>query len=153
MRALEDDALRFATSIDAVRECERADCLLDQLVEYERRLEWTRTDRRESKPGWFQKPAPLKAIQCSLRPDEVLVEYVLSEPHSYCVWISKKSAGVKALPAGRKQIEELTRRISWMRREQKRDDIGLANNSTTVLLARFREKQLANGSSSFQTGY
>ena len=65
--------------------------LLDQLVEHERRLELTRTDRRESKPGWFQKPAPMKAIQSSLRPDELLVEYVLSEPHSYCVWISKKS--------------------------------------------------------------
>jgi len=83
--------------------------LLDQLVERERRLELTRTDRRESKAGWFQKPAPLKAVQSSLRPDELLVEYVLSEPHSYCVWISKTRAGVKALSAGRQQVEELTR--------------------------------------------
>jgi CHAT domain-containing protein len=108
--------------------------LLDQLVEHERRLELTRTDRRESKPGWFQKPAPMKAIQSSLRPDELLVEYVLSEPHSYCVWIAMKSVGVKALPAGRKQIEELTRKFLDETRA-KRDDIGLAQQLYNVLLS------------------
>src|SRR5579864_5056616 len=108
--------------------------LLDQLVENERRPELTRTDRRESKPGWFQKPASLKAIQSSLRPDEFLVEYVLSEPHSYCVWISKKGEGVKVLPAGRKQIEELTRKFLDETRA-KRDDIGLAQQLYNVLLS------------------
>jgi tetratricopeptide (TPR) repeat protein len=108
--------------------------LLDQLVENERRLELTRTDRRESKPGWFQKPAPLKAVQFSLRPDEVLVEYVLSEPHSYCVWISKKRAGLKVLPAGRRQIEELTRKYLDVTRA-KRDDIDLAKQLYSVLLS------------------
>jgi len=88
---------------------ERVD-LLDQLVEYERRLEWTRTDQRESKLGWFEKPSSLKAIQASLRSDEVVLEYVLSEPHSYCVWISKKRAAIQVLPAGRKRIQELTRK-------------------------------------------
>src|SRR5207249_4357756 len=67
--------------------------LLDQLVEYERRLEWTRTERRDSKPGWFERPASLKEIQSSLRPDEVVLEYVLSDPSSYCVWITTKHAG------------------------------------------------------------
>src|ERR1700688_147943 len=37
--------------------------LLDQLVEHERRLELTRTDRSESKPGWFQKPGTIKKKQ------------------------------------------------------------------------------------------
>jgi CHAT domain-containing protein len=108
--------------------------LLDQLVEHERRLELTRTDRSESKPGWFQKPAPLKAVQSSLRPDELVVEYVLGEPHSYCVWISKKSAGVKSLPASRQQIEGLTRKyLDEMR--AKHDDIALAQQLYNVLLS------------------
>src|SRR6202162_1103417 len=127
---LSDLQLRLMRSENAK---ERTD-LLDQLVEHERRLELTRTDRRESKPGWFQKPAPLKAVQSSLRPDEFLVEYVLSEPHSYCVWITKKSEGVKALPAGRKQIEELTRKFLDETRA-KRDDIGLAQQLYNVLLS------------------
>ena len=108
--------------------------LLDQLVEHERRLELTRTDRRESKPGWFQKPAPLKAVQSSLRPDELLVEYVLSEPHSYCVWVSKARAGVKALSAGRQQVEELTRKYLDETRS-KRDDIGISKQLHSILLS------------------
>src|SRR5882762_4859604 len=77
-RALETEVselqLRLMRSESAT---ERAD-VLDQLVEYERRLEWTRTDRRESTPKWFEKPATRKAIQASLRTDEVVLEYVLS---------------------------------------------------------------------------
>jgi CHAT domain-containing protein len=89
---------------------ERAD-LLDQLVEYERRLEWTRTERTESKSRWFDKPAPLKAVQSALHPDEVVLDYVLSEPNSYCLWIARDATGVQELPEGRKQIEALTRQF------------------------------------------
>jgi CHAT domain-containing protein len=107
--------------------------LLDQLVEYERRLEWTRTNRRDSKPGWFEKPSSLKKIQDSLSPDEVVLEYVLSEPNSYCVWISKKRAGLDVLPAGRKRIEELTQQYLTDVRA-KRDDNVLAKQLHDVLL-------------------
>lgn len=85
--------------------------LLDQLVEYERRLEWTRTERTDSKSRWFDKPAPLKKIEASLRVNEVVLEYVLNEPHSYCVWISRTGAGVQVLSEGRGQIEDLTRKF------------------------------------------
>ena len=107
--------------------------LLDQLVEFERRLEWTRTELRESKLGWLEKPASLKAIQASLRSDEVVLEYVLSEPHSYCVWISKTRAGVQALPAGRQRIEELTRKYLEEMRARS-DDICLAKQLYGVLI-------------------
>src|SRR6266576_703538 len=102
--AVSDLQLRLIRSEDSK---ERAS-LLDQLVEYERRLEWTRTERNESKSDWFDKPAPLKAIQSSLHAGELILEYVLSEPHSYCVWISRSDAGVQELAAGRKRIEDLT---------------------------------------------
>jgi CHAT domain-containing protein len=106
--------------------------LLDQLVEYERRLEWTRNDQGVSKHEWFEKPAPLRTIQASLRPDEVVLEYVLSEPQSYCVWISKKDAGLQLLPAGRQQIEDLTRRYLNLTRA-KTDDIDVAKQLYGVL--------------------
>jgi len=76
----------------------------------------------------------LKAVQSSLRPDELLVEYVLSEPHSYCVWISKTRAGVKALSAGRQQVEELTRKYLDETRA-KRDDIGISKQLHSILLS------------------
>jgi len=132
-RALETEVselqLRLMRSESA---SERTD-VLDQLVEYERRLEWTRTDRRESKPGWFEKPASLKAIQASLRSDEVVLEYVLSEPHSYCLWIFKKRSGLTVLPVGRQQIENLTRRYLGEIRAR-RDDPDLAMQLYGVLL-------------------
>ncbi len=133
-QALEENVselqLRLMRSEDAK---ERAN-LLDQLVEYERRLEWTRSDRTESEPGWLEKPAPLKAIQGSLRPDETVLEYVLSDPYSYCVWISKKKAGLTVLRAGRQQIEELTRRYLEEIRAR-HDDIALANHLYAALLS------------------
>ncbi len=115
--------------------------LLDQLVEYERRLEWTRNDQGVSKHEWFEKPAPLKSIQASLRPDEVVLEYVLSEPHSYCVWISKQGAGIRVLPAGRQRIEELTRKYLDEIRA-KSDDIDLAKQLYGVLLSPLPEEAI-----------
>jgi len=108
--------------------------LLDQLVEYERRLEWTRTSQRESRFGWHEKPASLQAIQAILRPDEAVLEYVLGEPHSYCLWISNKSAGVQLLSAGRKDIEASTRQYLAETRARK-DDISLAKQLYALILA------------------
>jgi CHAT domain-containing protein len=133
VRALEDEVSDLQLRLMRSESEQERTGLLDQLVEYERRLEWTRTNRKESRPGWFEKPAPLKAIQASLRPDEVVLEYVLSEPHSYCVWISKKRAGIQVLPAGRRWIEEMTRKyLEEMR--AKNDDIDLAKQLYAVLL-------------------
>ena len=133
VRALETEVselqLRLMRSESAAERTE----VLDQLVEYERRLEWTRTDRKESKPGWFEKPASLKAIQTSLRSDEIVLEYVLSEPHSYCLWISKKRPGLTELPVGRHQLEELMRRYLAELRA-KRDDAHLSAKLYEILL-------------------
>jgi CHAT domain-containing protein len=133
VRALEDEVSELQLRLMRSESAQERTGLLDQLVEYERRLEWTRTNRKEARPGWFEKPAPLKVIQASLRPDEVVLEYVLSEPHSYCVWISKKRAGIQALPAGRGSIEEMTRKyLEEMR--AKNNDIDLAKQLYGVLL-------------------
>jgi hypothetical protein len=45
--------------------------------------------------------APLKIVKDDLKQDEVLLEYVLDDPNSYCVSISEKGAFVRALPTGR----------------------------------------------------
>src|SRR5713101_4740225 len=133
VRALENNVSEFQLRLMRSESAQERVGLLDQLVEYERRLEWTRTDRRESKLGWFEKPSSLKAIQASLRSDEVVLEYVLSEPHSYCVWISKTKAGLEVLPAGRKRIEELTQQYLAEVRA-KRDNNVLAKQLHSVLL-------------------
>jgi len=134
VRTLEDSVsdlqLRLMRSEDAR---ERAG-LLDQLVEYERRLEWTRTKQTETKSRWFDRPASLKAIQTSLRPEEVILEYVLSEPHSYCIWISRSRADVQLLPAGRRNIGDLTLRYLTST-QASRDDPLTASQLRDILLA------------------
>ena len=114
--------------------------LLDQLVEYERKLAW-RTDQGITNRQWFEKPASLKAIQSNLRPDEMILEYVLSEPHSFCLWISKNKAGLKTLSGGREQIESLTLKYLAAIRE-KRSDINLARQLYGVLVPGFDKEPL-----------
>lgn len=133
VRTLEDDVSELQLQLMRSESAQTRAGLLDQLVEYERRLEWTRTNQRESTFGWQETPANLEAIQATLRPDEVILEYVLSEPHSYCLWISKMRVGIQTLPAGRKNIEDLTRKYLAETRARK-DDISLAKQLYTVLL-------------------
>src|SRR5207244_5636437 len=84
--------------------------LLDKLVEYERRLglSWTNGDAANTRLP--VQPASLKIVQDDLKQDEVLLEYVLDDPNSYCVSISRKGAFVRSLPTGRKEIEKLAQR-------------------------------------------
>ena len=49
----------------------------------------------------------LVTLQESLRPDEMILEYVLDELSSYCLHITHTSAAVTVLPAARKPIEHL----------------------------------------------
>jgi CHAT domain-containing protein len=65
----------------------------------------------------------LRAIESSLRPDEVILEYVLSEPNSYCIWISRKDAGIHVVADGRKQIEDVTRGFLESVRARRDDDV------------------------------
>src|SRR5580693_4832590 len=133
VRALEDAVSDLQLRLMRSESPQERAGLLDQLVEYERRLEWTRTERRDSKPGWYEKPSSLKEIQASLRSDEIVLEYVLSDPHSYCVWISKTQAGLEVLPAGRQRIEELTQQYLAEVRA-KRENVALSNQLYDVLL-------------------
>lgn len=52
-------------------------------------------------------PVPLPVLQRSLRPDEMLLEYVLGETQSYCLRLTRTAASVIVLPGGRKRIEGL----------------------------------------------
>ena len=84
---------------------------MDKLVEYERRLglAWTKEDAPGH--GLPVQPASLSKVQEVLKPDEVLLEYVLDDPTSFCVVVSQKGAYVRVLPAGRKEIENLSQQF------------------------------------------
>lgn len=107
--------------------------LNDQLIEYERRLDWARNDQDASRHEWLEKPAPLKAIQDVLHPNELALEYVLDDPRSFCLWISKRHAGLVMLPAGATMIRGLTEEyLSTIR--SKGDDNQVAEKLYSILL-------------------
>jgi len=107
--------------------------LLDQLTEYERRLglAWTRGDvASERLPV---QPASLATVRGDLKPDEAVVEYVLDDPNSFCLSINKDGAHLQRLPAGRKEIERLTRAYIAEIRE-KRDGAEISKQLFTILV-------------------
>jgi CHAT domain-containing protein len=81
--------------------------LLDELAEYEwrSRLAWNQGDHR-----FPLEPVPLAEVQTALTPDETVLEYVLDEPNSFCIVISRKHTALRALPIGRKAIEQVVQR-------------------------------------------
>ncbi len=88
--SLETDLAALQVQLMQTNSTEKRDQLMDKLVEYERRLglAWTREDAPDH--GLPVQPASLSKVQEVLKPDEVLLEYVLDEPNSFCVVVSKK---------------------------------------------------------------
>jgi CHAT domain-containing protein/tetratricopeptide (TPR) repeat protein len=82
--------------------------LLDQLVEDERRLGLTWIKDEVASQHLPAQPASLSSVQNDLRPDEVLLEYVLDAPSSFCLSITRYGSRLRLLPVGRNEVERLT---------------------------------------------
>ena len=104
--ALEGDVAGLQARLMQTNGAPEREQLLDNLVEYERRLglAWTREDVPNRLPV---QPAALTNVENDLRPDEVLLEYVLDDPISFCISVTRRGAHVQALPIGRKDVEKL----------------------------------------------
>jgi tetratricopeptide (TPR) repeat protein len=53
------------------------------------------------------KRVTLAEVQQTLRPDNLLLEYMLGDTRSYCLAISKRRAAVKAIPASKDRIDQM----------------------------------------------
>ena len=131
-RALEDAVSDLQLRLMRSESSSERTVLLDQLVEYERRLELSRTEQMERGSRWFDRSVQIKEIQASLSPAEVVLEYVLDDPHSYCLWISRSHTGVQTLSEPRRVIEDLVEKYLAATRA-KRDDSSTARQLYEVL--------------------
>jgi CHAT domain-containing protein len=68
--------------------------LSEKLIEIERQLS---PPRGEPIRVWSTSPMPLGQLQKELRPDEAVLEYVLSKPASYCLWATHEGNGITQL--------------------------------------------------------
>jgi CHAT domain-containing protein len=109
--SLETDLAGLQLQLMQTSSTEKREQLMDKLVEYERRLglAWTKEDAPGR--GLPVQPASLPKVQEVLKPDEALLEYVLDDPTSFCLVVSQKGAHVRVLPAGRKEIENLSQQF------------------------------------------
>jgi len=143
VQQLETDVATLQLRLMRAEDAAERTALLDQLVEYERRLGLARTGQETETKEWFEKPAALKNVQSRLRGDELILEYVLAEPQSYCLWISPRAIGLEHLNGSRKQIEDLTRSYLAALRE-KRVDVRSAKQLYAILLSSFEKHGSAN---------
>lgn len=67
-------------------------------------------------------PVDLAKLRTVLLPDEVVLEYVLADPTSFCLVIDQKRAVIVSLPAGQKAIEEATDHYLNQVEAEKRDN-------------------------------
>jgi CHAT domain-containing protein len=109
--ALEGDVAGLQARLMQTNSSLEREQLLDNLVEYERRLglAWTREDAPNRQLSL--QPAAFPFVENDLHPDEVLLEYVLDDPVSYCISVTRRGAHVQALPIGRKEVETLSERF------------------------------------------
>jgi CHAT domain-containing protein len=77
--------------------------LLDELDEAEARLAGTQYEHHEFRELVPAAPVTLSEVQGSLRADEVMLEYVLADPHSFCIVVTHHTETIQTL-ASRAQI-------------------------------------------------
>ena len=87
-------------------------------------------------------PVPLSRLQSDLLPSELFVEYVLADPHSYALAVTRTTVHRYMLPSKSELDQEVTQYRSKL--TQKKTDLPLAQRFFDALLrgiAEFREKQ------------
>jgi len=105
---LEADIAATQLALLRTDDTKRRSELLERLLEHERNLAFQTNEAGLRRRDLLARPASLTAVQDVLREDEVLVEFVLDEPHAFCIAITRESARIITLPAGSKRINILT---------------------------------------------
>jgi CHAT domain-containing protein len=88
---------------------ERAQLLVD-LEDGEQRLAYLNDVTLPRTPMRLSQPPALRVVQASLKPKEVILEYVLDEPRSFCLSITRTRAEITKLNTGKVEIENLAER-------------------------------------------
>ena len=116
--------------------------LLEHLLDDERRLILLQNDSALSHREFLGKPAALRALQQVLSKDELLLEYVLDEPYSFCISISRTRASIVPLNAGRREIEGLVREyLSQIKKHKPGREIAQRLHATLLSPVAIESKQ------------
>ena len=106
-RAFEEQVSMLQVRLMRSDDLQERSQLRDSLVEAEERLNYSRESFARASQLMPTHSIPLGAAQEMLRPDEMVLEYVLAEPVAFCLTLRREGADLVALPAGGKTIETL----------------------------------------------
>jgi CHAT domain-containing protein len=106
--------------------------LLDQIFIAEGQLAPVTTELFRLTQTAPRRPLTLKDVQQALRPDEVLLEFTLTEPDSYCIVVTRSSARLQRLP-GKSAIEGQVTSLLTAVREGKNPEAEARTVSATLL--------------------
>jgi CHAT domain-containing protein len=106
-RELEGQLSRLQVRLMRSNDASERGELLDDIVEVEERLSYNRDPVDRHSLRMSTHPIPLRLAQDMLRPDEALLEYVLTEPNAFCLTVTHDHSGIVFLPVGRKKLEAL----------------------------------------------
>lgn len=98
--------------------------LLDELFAAEQRLGASPTGARSGATRLRARPVRLAALQKALRPDEVLLEFLLADPRSYCLAITNDSAAIVPLARGAEIERDVTEHLKEIRSRGKARETG-----------------------------
>ncbi len=110
--ALENDVSTLQTRLMQTNSATEREQLLDKLVEYERRLGLAWTSENDSNQRLPVQPAALTKVESDLHPNEAILEYVLDDPTSFCIAVTRRGTHVQSLPVGRKEVEKLVQQFT-----------------------------------------
>lgn len=135
---LESELASLQLRLMQTNETTKREQLLDQLFEYERRIGLSTSDLVEQHLP--VRPSTLREVEKDLKASEVLMEYVLDEPKSFCIAITRNGAKTYALLAGRAEIENS---VQAFRDEVriKGSALGISKHLYDLLISPIREAQ------------
>jgi CHAT domain-containing protein len=105
LKLLESEVTRVQLRLLQTDSQAERSALLDELLQFERNLAYERNEVVHTEI--VTTTASLKQIQSTLHSDEELVEYVLDDPRSFVILLTRRLARIVTLPAGKSRIAEL----------------------------------------------
>ena len=119
--------------------------LLGSLYRYERELAFADNESTIDRHELPRKAVSMASVRRILRNDELMIEYVLDEPNSFCIVISNRGAEVISFTAGSKRIQDLAN-LYLADIQSRRPGSQMSRDLYTILLtpvlSRFRQSRL-----------
>jgi CHAT domain-containing protein len=104
-RQLEHEISRLSVALSTAASNAAVQRVRDRIF-YLEQARWATSDATTLK-AQLNKQIPLSRVQKALQPNEAILEYVLTEPHSYCLRVTRDRAQILPLPDGQRHIEKL----------------------------------------------